>query len=1072
MLALRRVVKHLIFLFSLVAHVDVYAQFTRLLRQPDVSDTQIAFVYGGDVWVTSRTGGDARRITSTPAVESNPHFSPDGKWIAFSSDRSGIAQVYIVPAQGGSPTRLTWYPAASLPRGWSPDGKNILYASGRENAPTAFSRLWSVPAKGGPSTLLPAPWGFDGNYSPDGNKLIVDRMSRWEAEFRHYRGGQNTALQVLDLKTLKEQSIPTEGSIDIQPLWLNNEIYFLSDRDFIMNVWAFNTTTSALRQVTNLKSGDIKWLKGHGKDLIYEYNGYIHLLDPLSGKSNQLNINVVGDFPWAENRSENVTGNVTNASLSPTGKRIILEARGDIFSVPVENGDPRNLTQSSQAADRRPLWSPDGREIAWFSDKDGQAYALYIIDQEGTKEPRKISIGESKLAWTPKWSPNGKFIAFTDNTTAVRVVELSNGNVTTADVGGSNLDRGNMGLTWSPDSKWLAYTKSASNNFRTIMVWSADTRKTTALSDPMADAISPAWDLNGRYLYFLASTNVALGSGWANTSSQQARPTLGAYLTILRKDDPNPFPLKSDEEPDTTSKPATKDTSTFKGVKIDWEQLDRRIIAMPIPVGNYDGMLAGPKGNVLIVSGPTISKYTVADKKLEEMVKGGSQFAVSANGEKLLFRSGPAWRVVSTTKVPGPTEGMVTMNLRMQLNRIEEWTQIFNEAWRYQRDYFYDRNMHGRDWQEVLKLYSPLVPYIRHRSDLNYILDQMGGETSVGHSFVFGGDMPDLDTSRAGVLGADLIQAEGRWKIKRIYTTESWNPGLVAPLAQPNLKVQEGDYILAINGQSLTSSSDPYEMLNGLARLQTNLLVNNKPTTDGARTIRVQPIENENALRQLAWVEDNRRKVDQLSKGKLGYVWVPNTGGPGFNNFNRYFFAQQDKQGAVIDERFNGGGLLDDYMVDLMVRRLRAAITNEAPGGTPFRLPAGILGPKVLLINELAGSGGDFFPWIFRQQKVGPLIGTRTWGGLVKSSVHYAFIDGGAMTAPDNGVFDPFQNKWIAENIGVAPDIEQKITAVAVSQGKDLQLERAVEETLKLLEKEPWPAVKNPQYPTPAKRSR
>ena len=433
--------------------------------------------------------------------------------------------------------------------------------------------------------------------------MTIDRVSRWDVEWRHYRGGQNTPLQILDLKSLTEQSIPTEGSMDIHPVWMNNEIYFLSDRDFIMNVWAFNTTTSALRQVTTLKTGDIKWLQGNGKELVYEHNGYLHLLDPVTGKSKQLNITVNGDFPWSETRSENVTSRVTNASLSPTGKRILLEARGEIFTVPVENGDPRNLTHSSGAADRRPLWSPDGKEIAWFSDKDNKDYAIYITDQEGIKEPRKISIGESKLGWEPTWSPNGKFIAFTDNAVRVRVVELSTGNITTVDTGGNNLERGNMGLTWSPDSKWLAYSKSAPNNFRSIMVWSVDSKKTTSLSDPMADAISPAWDMNGRYLYFLASTNVALGSGWANTSSQQARPTFGAYITILRKDDPNPFPLKTDEEPDTTSKSKTKDTTASKDVKIDWEHLDRRIIAMPVPVGNYDGMLAGPKGSVFISIG-------------------------------------------------------------------------------------------------------------------------------------------------------------------------------------------------------------------------------------------------------------------------------------------------------------------------------------------------------------------------------------------------------------------------------------------------------------------------------------
>jgi tricorn protease len=1060
----------LFFIFTFYS-INVFAQGTRLLRQPDISDNKIVFAYAGDIWTTPKNGGNATRITSTAAVEANPHFSPDGKWIAFSSNRSGISQVYIVASQGGTPTQLTWYPAGSFPRGWSPDGKKILYASSRESAPTNFNRLWTVSAQGGPSELLPAPWAFDGNYSPDGNKLIIDRMSRWDVEWRHYKGGQNTALQVLDLKTLAEQDLPFNGSTDIQPVWLNNEIYFLSDRDYIMNVYAYNPATSALRTVTKHNNIDVKWLEGNGKELVYEQNGYIHLLDPATGNSKQLEINVTGDFPWAETRIENVTNRVTNASLSPTGKRILLEARGDIFTVPVEHGDPRNLTRSSNAADRRPMWSPDGKEIAWFSDKDGQAYALYITDQEGIKQPRKISIGVSKLAWDPVWSPNGKMIAFTDNTTRVKVIDISSGNITNVDVGGTNLDRGNMGLRWSPDSKFLAYTKSSPNNFRSIMVWSVDNKKSTALSDPMADAISPAWDLNGRYLYFLASTDVALGSGWANTSAQQARPTFAAYITILRRDDANPFPLKSDEEPDTTSKPATKDTTTYKGVRIDWENIDRRIIAMPIPAANYNGMLAGPKGNVLIISGQNISKYAIADKKLEELVKGGMQFAVSANGEKILFRSGPNWRVVSTAKPPLPTEGNVAMTLRMELDRDAEWKQIFEEAWKYQRDYFYDRNMHGRNWQQVYKDYAPLIQYVKHRADLTYIIDQLGGETSVGHSFVFGGDFPALDTSRVGVLGADLVAENGRWRIKRIYTTESWNPGVVAPLAQPNMRVKEGDYILAINGQQLTANDDPYRLLNGVAKLQTVLSINNKPATEGAWTITMQPIENENALRQLAWIEDNRRKVDELSKGKLAYVWVPNTGGSGFNNFNRFYFAQQDKLGAVIDERFNGGGLLDDYMVDLMVRRLRAAITNEVPDGAPLKLPAGILGPKVLLINELAGSGGDFFPWIFRQQKVGPLIGTRTWGGLVKSSVHYGFADGGAMTAPDNAIFDPKENKWVGENMGIAPDIEQKITAQTAAKGRDLQLEKGVEEALKLLEKEPMPVIKQPPYSTPTRRN-
>lgn len=1042
-----------------------FAQGTRLLRQPSLSATQLAFEYGGDIWVVDKHGGEARRITSTPATESDPHFSPDGRWIAFTSNRSGIPAVYVVAAEGGIPTRLTWYPAGASARGWTPDGKRILYTSGRETAPVGYGRLWSVAMTGGPSTLLPAPWAFDGSLSPDGKKMVVDRVSRWDVEFRHYRGGQNTPLEVLDLGSLAEQAIPNaDRSMDIHPVWQGDAIYFLSDRDFIENIWAYPAGGGALRQVTNYKEGDIKWLTGNGKELAFERGGYLFLLDPVSGKSTQLDITVHGDFPWAEPHWENVTTRLEDVSLSPTGKRMIGEARGDIFTIPVENGNVRNLTHSNDAADRRPLWSPDGRQVAWFSDKGGEGYALYITDQEGRTEMRKISIGESKLAWEPCWSPDGKYIAFDDNKARVEVVELATGKLTMADVGGVNNERGGMSLRWSPDSKWLLYSKTAPNNFHRIMVWSVTTEKTAALSDPMADASDPVWDRDGRKIYFLAGTETGLASGWANTSTILARPNFEVYVTVLRKDDPTPFPLKSDEEPDTAAhaKGGSKDTGA---VRIDLDNLDRRTLPLPVPAGPYRTLLSGPKGSVFIVSGDgALQKFTLETKKLDEFVAHAGNFHVSANGEKLLFQSGGVWRVVSTAKPPSPGEGTVAVNLRMEVNRLEEWTQIFTEGWRYERDYFYDPSLHGRDWQEVWKYYSPQLPYIRHRADLTYLLDQLGGELSVGHSFVFGGDFPAVDTFRASGLGCDLVARDGHWQIKRIYTAESWNPELKAPLAQPNLKVDEGDYILAVDGQPLTDEQDPYEPLDGKAGVQTMLLVNSKPVAEGAWTIKVEPIANEGALRQRAWVEDNRRKVDELSHGRLGYVWVPNTGGPGFVSFNRYFFAQQDKQGAVIDERFNGGGLLDDYMVDLMVRRLRAAVTNEAPGGAAFRLPAGILGPKVLLINELAGSGGDFFPWIFRHQQVGPLIGTRTWGGLVAAAVHYQFVDGGAMTAPVNAVFDPIAHKWIAENQGVPPDIEVHMDAAAVVKGRDQQLERAVEECLHLLDKEPTPSVEHPPY--------
>ncbi|PHN05382.1 S41 family peptidase [Flavilitoribacter nigricans] len=1076
------------------------AQGTRLLRQPTISENYLAFVYGGDIWRSDLDGQNVRRITSTPAVESDPHFSPDGKWLAFTSNRSGGSSVYIVPVAGGNPTRLTWHPSASGVRGWTADGKHVLYASTRESAPVSYNKLWTVPATGGPSVKVSEQWGYDGSYSEDGKRIIIDKMSRWDTEWRAYRGGQNTPLILLDLSNQSEVLLPNESTTDIQPLWLGDEIFFLSDRDWTMNVWAYSVDGGQLRQVTDFKATDVKSLGGHDGQLIVEQNGYLHTVDPASGDTRQLEITVIGDFPWAEPKWEDVSSRATAVSLSPSGKRALMEARGEIFTVPVEYGDPRNLTQSSGAADRNPIWSPKKDQIAWFSDAGGKGYALHLTDQDGMSESKTISIGESKLAWDPVWSPDGAYIAFVDDDVRIQVLELESGKITTADVGGNNLDRSRSGLAWAADSKKLAYVKSGENNFRRIMVYDLDTQKAQALTDPFADAFAPAWDRDQKHLYFLASTELALGSGWANTSAMQADPDYAAYVIVLQKGEDSPFVPRSDEEEvekekkeekeeeaaekeeekeedkDKDDKEAEKDKKDKekKPIVIDYEQVERRTIALPMPTANYRSTVAGPEGVLFVTerkpgsSGLVLHKFTLKERKAKEFETGVRQVSVSADAKKILTQTGSGWKVSNTGGNDTKGGKSLSVKLNMKLDRMAEWRQMFEEAWRYERDYFYDPGMHGRNWQTVYERYAPLVPYIRHRSDLTSILDQINGELSVGHSFVFGGDYPETDRSVVGLLGADLEAHDGRWRITRIYTTESWNPTLSSPLDRPGLKVETGNYLVGVNGQELTADSSPFEWLDGTAGRQTTIHINDKPSFEGAWTAIVEPIRSENALRQRGWVEDNRRLVDRLSNGRLAYIWVPNTSGGGFVSFNRYYFAQQDKEGAVIDERFNGGGLLDDYMVDLMTRSLRAAITNEVPNGKAFRLPAGILGPKVLLINERAGSGGDFFPWVFRQQEAGPLIGARTWGGLVKSSVHYGLVDGGALTAPDNAVFDPINNKFIGENEGIAPDIPVRQDAKALSEGRDPQLERAVQEVLRMLEQQRTPQVTPPPFNTPA----
>ncbi|HEV8357751.1 MAG TPA: PDZ domain-containing protein [Gemmatimonadales bacterium] len=1078
-------------------------QGTRLLRQPTIGATRIAFEYGGDLWIVGRDGGEARRLTSTPAVESDPQLSPDERWVAFTSNRAGNPDVYLMPSEGGDPRRLTWHPAADVARGWSPDGRQVLFSSARSTAPATFARLWTVPVDGGVERLVPAPMAVRGAWSPDGKRLVYDRVSRWDVEFRNYRGGQNTPITILDPASLEEVRLPCDRTSDTQPVWVGATIFFLSDRDYAVNVWAYDVAKGAIRQVTHFKNADVKSLAAGGGTLVIEQDGAIQLLDPATGALRRVEISVHGDFPWAAPRWTDVSRSIAAAALSPTGKRALFEARGDIFTVPVEKGDPRNLTRSPGAADRTPVWSSDGKQVAWFSDV-GKGYRLLIGTQDGLTPPRELPIGDAKFAYEAAWSPDGSRIAFTDDKTRVRLVEVATGKLATADSNGAN-----SGLAWSPDSKWLAYSRPYANRFNRVWIWSAADGRATTITDALADAVSPAWDRNGRFLYFLASTDLGLASGWANISSIGRQVTRGAYVALLRAADSTPFPPQSDEEgvPATPGKPATgagaapappaaapaagaggggeaggpgagqkpgpRADSTV--VRIDFEGLGRRIISLQVPVRDYAGLEAGPTGVLFLAErvplqpGVTLHKYELSKRKAEVFLSGVTRFSLSADGKKLLHQAAGQWSVAGTEAPPKPGDGRLTVALQAQLDPAAEWAQIFDEAWRIERDFFYDPHLHGADWNAVYARYSPLVPFVRHRADLTYLLDQMGGELSVGHSFVGGGDFPAVDSTRVGLLGADLVVEGDRWKFARIYTGESWNPELRAPLDAPGLRAAAGQYLLEINGAELRAPDNPWRLLDGTAERQTVLRINDRPSHEGSWTVTVVPLRSENALRTRAWVEDNRRKVDSLSGGRLGYVWVPNTGGGGYASFNRYFFAQQDKPAAVIDERFNQGGLLDDYMVDYMSRRPIGGVTNEAPGTKPSPLPmAGILGPKVLLVNELAGSGGDYFPWAFRELKVGPLIGTRTWGGLVASCVPYPLVDGGTITSPCAAVFG-LNGEWPAEGEGVPADIEVPLDAKSVGSGRDPQLERGIAEALKILQQAP---VKPLALPAASKRAR
>lgn len=1089
----------------------------RLLRQPTISASQIAFEYGADLWVVARDGGEARRLTSTPAIESDPHFSPDGKWIAFTSNRAGVTAVYVMPAEGGEPHRITWSPAGEEARGWTPDGRSVLFSSGRVSAPTTYNKLFMIPMQGGVAKLLPSAMAMRGAFSPDGKEVVVDRVSRWDVEYRSYRGGQNTPLTIVNLSDSAETKLPNERTMDIDPVWMGDKIYFLSDRDWATNVWSYDSRTKAVAQLTHFKDADVKTLDGHDGALVFEEDGWLWTLDAKGGAPRKLAITVHGDFPWAESHWEDVTRRIASASLGPSGKRALFEARGEIFTVPVSKGDARNLTHSSGSADHAPVWSPDGKSVAWFSD-DGNGYKLLIGNADALGSSRAIPIGDAKYAWSSSWSPDGSRIAFVDDKTRIRVINVATGEMTVADIGGSAQDRGSMHPEWSPDSKWLAYAKSFPNNFRRVVVWSVTDGKTHVLTDALASATDPVWDHNGKWLYFLASTDLGLTSGWADLGGLTRTSTSGVYVALLRNDEPTPFTPESDEEaaarvigtgpgnpgspnpalpPRPATRPAIADSANTSGarseadsvraesqartrvaqVRIDFDRLDRRIIALPMPERSYARLIPGPAGTLFVAErvanqpGMTLHKWDMARRRTEMFVAGIGQVSVSDDGRKLLLEQGQNWSVVDAATPPKPGDGKLNVSLHTEIDPPAEWNQIFDEAWRIERDFFYAPNHHGADWNAVKTRYAPLVPYVRHRTDLTYITDMVGGELAVAHSFVREGDVPAVDTSRIGALGADLVAENGHWRISRIFTSESWNAGLVAPLDQPGMKARVGDYLLAVNDAPMSTNDEPWKALDGTVGKQTVLKLNDKPTSDGAWDVTVVPIRSEAQLRQRAWIEDNRRKVDSLSGGKLAYVWVPNTSAPAITAFDRYYFAQQDKQGAVIDERFNGGGLLDNYMVDIMTRKPVGGVTTTVPGAPATRLPAAALyGPKVLLINEMAGSGGDFFAWVFHHLAVGKEVGTRTWGGLVNAAVPYALVDGGSITAPALAVFGS-ESQFIAEGEGVPPDITVWQDARDVAKGRDPQLERGVQEALSELQ---TMAVKAPsppaQWPVHARR--
>lgn len=1081
------------------------AQGTRLLRRPTVSHDLVAFEYGGDLWVVPKAGGEARRLTSTPSVESDPMFSPDGSLIAYTANIAGNSDVYVVPVAGGEPKRLTFHPGEDYVRGWTPDGKRVMFASTRGTVPTpganSYFRLWTVGLDGGMPEHLPMSRAFTGTFAADGKHIAYQEISTaifagpWgepqHSQWRRYRGGRTQPVRIMNVADYSEVKLPWTNSNDTDPMWVGNTLFFLSDRDGVVNLYSHAADAKTVNELTHDRDFDIMAASAGPDAIAYEQGGYIHLFDPATGQSKQMNIVVKGDFPWAEPQMKKVSSLISGASLSPTGVRTAFEARGDIFTLAAGEGGYRNLTGTSGVHEHSPAWSPDGTHIAWLSDATGEDQ-LIIADQNGEGKSRAIPLPSTAYFADPIWSPDATHILFRDTEAQLWVVDVASGKFTTIDSDTYNEPGRGFDAAWSPDSRWVAYSKSLDNQLRAIFLYSLASGKATQVTDDLADAITPSFDASGKYLYFLASTNYALNSGWLDMSSMGRPVRRNIYLAVLGAHEPSPLtPSPVDEAerpvghadtapaaPQAAKHPAAHPAATppeppsAKRVVIDLDGIRDRIVPLAAPAADYGSLAAGTPGTFFYIetragappgAPGTLLQFQLAAGKPHPFLEGVRTFAVSADGKKIIYDAGANhWGVIPTEQPAKPGDGMLDVDqLETLVDPKAEWAEIYRETWRTERQFFYDPKMHGNDWKKIYDKYADFVPYVRHRADLGYLIATLGGELTVGHSYLEGeGDVPDTAHVSVGLLGADVTVDHGRYRIEHILTAGSWNPRLRAPLSVPSLKVAEGDYILEVNGRPLAPPTNFYSAFIGDAEKKTTLRLSHSPTADGSWTVTITPIGDDEGLRTQAWIDGNRRTVDKLSGGRLAYVWLPNTSVGGYTAFNRYFFAQQDKQGVVVDERYNQGGSVADYIVDELARKTLGYFARRA-GKTITEPMAGIPGPKVMIINESGGSGGDALPYLFHEMKIGPLVGTRTWGGLVGTLGDALPIDDGGLTAPDLAFYD-MKGHWAVENEGVTPDIEVENTTAEDIKGHDTQLERAVSEALKLLQANPVTRVPRP----------
>lgn len=1066
---------------------------TKLLRDPALSDNALAFVYAGDIWIAAPDGSNPVRLTSHPADERDPIISPDGTKIAYTANYDGNADVFVIDARGGEPQRLTWHPGDDTAVDWAPGGTKVAMVSARERRSGRSGQLYHVGLDGGLPQKVSEATVAAGSYDENGrvfanvpwgsgNAVLTGGVNGW----RGYRGGRAPSLQLIDFAAGTSTTIPGDRTTEFDPVWMGGKLYFLSDRwNTRANIFSYDPANGDTAQITRESDWDIRNITAKNGTIVYEAGGVLHALDVASGAINRLPITLASDLPARRPGWQPAGDQMTSAALSPSGARVAVTARGEVFTVPTDKGAVRNISQSAAIRDYTAIWSDDGTSLAYVTD-DGAGQVLVIEDQSGIQPARRIALG-AHFYELVAWGNAGKHIIFASNKLTLHGLDVATG--TQWQIAESARRNGNFSATISPTGNWLAFTTRGANENAALSLYDLTTRRTYPVTSSFADIGAPQFSKDGALLFFTASTNAGSFYSGLDMTTQDRPYRAGIYAAVLATDGESPLAaILANEAAETPE--AETDGKSDKGKKagsdkdkapaptMDPAGLERRIVALPVAEASY-GSLATAKDGALfyiervqpgVATGPgsgqeraALMRFDFEERKAEQVGDGVTAVTTDAKGEKLLLVQHDDTLLTADAGKKLEPEPVSLAGVKMYVDPMAEWKQIFGDVWRMEQEYFYDPGMHGLDWAGVRAKFEPLLAHVGRREDLNDLLIEMTGEMGVGHNYVGGGAVYDNSTAAPGLLGADIVAENGLYRIKRIFTGEQWNPFVPAPLAAPGVDVKQGDYIIAINGQQLTARGNIYEALSGALGSQIALTV--AATPDGPRrTATVEPIANEGTLRLWAWIEDNRRRVDQATDGRVAYVYMPNTADAGYTFFNRMYFAQTDKQALILDERANGGGQAANYIIDVLGRKWlagwkdREGLTYATPGG-------GIYGPKVMLIDQDAGSGGDWMPYAFRETGLGTLIGTRTWGGLIGISANPGLMDGGRLAVPNFRFYDT-QGRFTIENEGVAPDITVELDPLALDRGQDAQLEAAIGTVLQQLEAATSPIKPPPPYPT------